>query len=448
MKVLFSNPPWWVSKQKYNLPGGVTKFLWTRGVRAGSRWPHTMVVKSSPDDYVFGDNIPYPFFLGYAASYCKKHTSADIYFRDSIGLSESYEKFYDYIKENKFDMIIVESGTPSWDHDEKILSQVKKILPNIKVVVCGPIFTKGEELLNNKDIFAVLKGEYEKNSVKVINEQISKIYEFDFLTKDEMNNSPFPYYDDLHARIYWDGNPHGQIPPQAQVLSSRGCPYKCIFCVWPATMTSDDPDGNNKRTVRQYSEDYMFNFLSEIHSKYNFNSVFFDDDTFNLGDKHVENMSNMMKKLNLNWTAMCRSDGCSHEKWKLMKDSGCLGVKIGYESGSQRVIDKIINKSLDLEEAKKTTKYLLDIGLKVHGTFTYGLPGETKTDMITTRKYLESLNLTSYQESGTAEIEGTPLSNLNESGLKKYPEGKKDINYNAYQDGQLKISEIKKSTSI
>ena len=153
----------------------------------------------------------------------------------------------------------------------------------------------------------------------------------------------------------------------------------------------------------------MFNFLSEIHSKYNFNSVFFDDDTFNLGDKHVESMSNVMKKLNLNWTAMCRSDGCSHEKWKLMKDSGCLGVKIGYESGSQRVIDKIINKSLDLEEAKKTTKYLLDIGLKVHGTFTYGLPGESKADMITTRKYLESLNLTSYQESGTAVIEGTPL---------------------------------------
>ena len=448
MKILFSNPPWWVSKNKYNLPGGVIKKLWTRGVRAGSRWPHTMVVKSSPDDYVFGDNVPYPFFLGYAAGYCKKNTSAKIFFRDSIGLSESYEKFYEYIKINKFDMIFIESGTPSWDHDEKVLDQIKKILPEVKIVICGPIFTKGDELLNNKNIFAVLKGEYEKNSAEVINQQISKVYNFNFLTKDEMNNSPFPFYDSLHSKIYWDSNPHGQIPPQAHVLTSRGCPYKCIFCVWPATMTSDDPDGNNKRTVRQYSPEYMEGFLTEIIQKYKFNSIFFDDDTFNLGDIHVENICKIMKKLKVDWTAMCRSDGCSFEKWKMMKESGCIGVKIGYESGSQRVIDKIINKKLDLKIAKETTKKLLDIGLKVHGTFTYGLPGETKEDMITTRKYLESLNLTSYQESGTAEIEGTPLSNLEEGGLAKYPEGIKDSNYDKFKDGQIKISEIKKAASI
>ena len=53
---------------------------------------------------------------------------------------------------------------------------------------------------------------------------------------------------------------------------------------------------------------------------------------------------------------MCRSDGCSFEKWKMMKESGCIGVKTGYESGSQRVIDKIINKKLDLKIAKKQPK--------------------------------------------------------------------------------------------
>jgi hypothetical protein len=65
--------------------------------------------------------------------------------------------------------------------------------------------------------------------------------------------------------------------------------------------------------------------------------------------------------------------------------------------------------------------------------------------MLTTRRYLESLNLTSYQESGTAEIEGTPLANLTEDGLAKYPDSIKDKNYQSFQDGQVKISEIKKN---
>jgi radical SAM superfamily enzyme YgiQ (UPF0313 family) len=445
MKVLFSNPPWWEGCKQYSLPGGVIKKLWTRGIRAGSRWPHTMVVKSSPDDYVFGDNIPYPFFLGYAASYCKKNTSSEIYFRDSIGLSESYKKYFDYLRENKFQAIIIETATPAWEHDSKLINEILKILPKVKIVLAGPIFTKGISLIEEGKIFAIMKGEYEKNLADFLNNPKSKIYDFNFLTIDEMNSSPIPYYDDLHSKIYWDSNPHGQIPPQAHVLSSRGCPYKCIFCVWPAAMTSNDPDGTKKRTVRQYSHDYMENFLTEIIGKYKFNSIFFDDDTFNLGDKHVQNISNIMKKLKTDWTAMCRSDGNSLESWKLMKDSGCVGVKIGYESGSQRVIDKIINKKLDLEGAKKTTQYLLNIGLKVHGTFTYGLPGETKEDMLTTRRYLESLNLTSYQESGTAEIEGTPLANLTEDGLAKYPDSIKDKNYQSFQDGQVKISEIKKN---
>ena len=62
-------------------------------------------------------------------------------------------------------------------------------------------------------------------------------------------------------------------------------PYKCIFCVWPATMTGNDPDGTAKRTVRHYGPDYMEAFLTEIVGKYGYRSIYFDDDTFNLGSR-------------------------------------------------------------------------------------------------------------------------------------------------------------------
>ena len=66
-----------------------------------------------------------------------------------------------------------------------------------------------------------------------------------------MNYAPFPYYDENIYDKYFDGNPipMNELSPQDHIWTSRGCPFKCIFCVWPATMTGNDPDGNKKRSV-------------------------------------------------------------------------------------------------------------------------------------------------------------------------------------------------------
>ena len=82
--------------------------------------------------------------------------------------------------------------------------------------------------------------------------------------------------------------------------------------------------------------------------RYSFNTIYFDDDTFNLGNRHVLNMCEVMRKINKPWAAMCRADTIKMETWKVMKDSGCFGVKLGFESGNQFVVDKIVNKHLDL----------------------------------------------------------------------------------------------------
>ncbi|MFM7368775.1 MAG: hypothetical protein ACKO2Z_13490, partial [Sphaerospermopsis kisseleviana] len=112
-----------------------------------------------------------------------------------------------------------------------------------------------------------------------------------------MNQSPFPYFDELHAYRYWDANPIGQRPPHAQIWSSRGCPFKCIFCVWPAAMTGNDPEGKNPRTVRQYSPEYMEAFIRELIERYQYKCIYFDDDTFNLGNRHVLQMCEVMSRI-------------------------------------------------------------------------------------------------------------------------------------------------------
>lgn len=437
MKALFSNPPWWENKEGQ---------YWRAGVRAGSRWPFTYLVRSAPDQFQFGDYLPYPFFMGYAATYTRKQTQTDVRFRDSLAIRESYQTYFQHLQTEKYEYIFIEIATPSWEHDSQLIGKIKKILPDCKIVVTGPITTtKSEEILNNYPVYACIRGEYEKGSVRVINGE-SGIIDHDLLTTEEMNEAPFPYFDELHAHRYWDANPIRQIPPQAQIWSSRGCPFKCIFCVWPAAMTGNDPEGKNTRTVRQYSPEYMEAFVRELVERYQYKCIYFDDDTFNLGNRHVLQMSDVMSRIGIPWSAMCRADTIPLDTWKVMKESGCFGVKLGFESGNQYVVDKIVNKHLDLEYASQAVFEVKRLGMTVHGTFTYGLPGETPEQMLDTKRFIASLPFDTYQESGTAEIEGTPLHTLRQKGqLDRYQGATMDGNYQRQVDGNKKFQGLVES---
>lgn len=447
MKVLFANPPWWAGPTDKKWWGQGWLFRkWRAGVRCGSRWPFTYDAFSKPGKRFFYDYTPYPFFMGYATTYVAKMTGAQALFRDSIALRESYDSFYDYVARHKPEYTFIESATPSWDHDVEVIRELHRKFPDMKIVVTGPItITKGVEILNEPGVVACIKGEYEKGAVKVVN-GATGVIEHDMLTLKEMNDSPYPYYDEEHAHLYFDLNPRWQKFPHAHIWSSRGCPFKCIFCVWPATMTGNDPDGSKVRTVRHYSPEYMEGFIRELVDKYKFRSIYFDDDTFNLGNSHVVKMCGVMKKIGVPWSAMCRADTSKIESWKLMKESGCFGVKLGFESGSQYVVDKIVNKHLDLDFARQAVFEIAKVGMRVHGTFTYGLPGETKEQMMETKRYLKSMPLSSYQESGTAEIEGTPLHTLRLTGkLDAYEGATIDSSYSRQTDGNVKFQDLVKT---
>ena len=107
------------------------------------------------------------------------------------------------------------------------------------------------------------------------------------------------------------------------------------------------------------------------------------------------------------------------------------------------VVDKIVNKHLNLDYAASVVRHLHDIGLIIHGTFTFGLPGETKEQMMDTQRFIASLPFDSVQKSGTAEIEGTPLATLAKEGsLSAYEAATIDENYSAEVDGKVKWDRI------
>lgn len=453
MKILFSNPPWWQQDSD-----GLRI-----GIRAGSRWPFTRASVHEPDKFRFGGYLPVPFFLNSAAAYARKEfPSAKVSIRDSVARGESYSTYMEYLDHLRPDWIIIESATPCWEHDQQLIRVISDNMPETRIIVCGTIVA-GCDFKLPQGAIAAVKGEYEKNISKFIQVQESivnkdsvvfpKPIDFDLLTTEEMNLLPFPIFDEECALNYADGCPSGQKFPQLQVWTSRGCPYKCSFCGWPGTMTGNDPDGTKPRRVRGHSAEWVDGMLLDrlaIAEKAGipYRSIYIDDDTFNLTEKHTIDISLVMRKIDLPWSAMCRADTISESTWELMHDCGCFGVKIGFESGSQRVINQIINKRLDLIEAEKTAKFIRSIGMTVHGTFTVGLPGETQEEQQQTLGFIKRLHeegaIDTHQLSGTAIIEGTPLANIlhSKSILPKYP-GAVPEGYIAKIDGQKKIEDMK-----
>lgn len=435
--VAFLNPPFWALEP---IPNNPTEKYIRRGIRAGSRWPMTMASNFIPDHFQLGSYVPAPIFMQSAAAWVQRHCpEATVILRDSIARGESYQTFDEWWQTAGVTHVILEVGASSWEHDLRYIKAMKRSVPTLRLAVAGPP-ARDFSKQNHPEVDAWLLGEYEKNAVKFVNGQ-SGVIGFDMLTRDELKTAPFPIFDEDCALNYFDSNPLGQAWPHLQLWSSRGCSYKCCFCAWPGTMTSDDPNGDLPRSVRFYDYTWLYDFISYRMANAAargtpIKSIYFDDDCFNLSDRHVLSVCNVMRRIKLPWTAMCRIDTIKRETWESMKESGCVGVKVGFESGSQRVNDEIVHKKLDISDGEKTARWLRSIGLSIHSTWTIGLPGELSHERQQTLNLIKHFSDTgvhdTYQLSGTAEIAGTPLANTKHD----------DPFYVASPDGNKKIEEM------
>ena len=143
--ILFSNPPWWENN--------------VCGVRAGSRWPHTYPAQfNKPDDFRFGEYIPFPFFMAYATSYAR-NKGHETELRDSIALRESYQSYFNFLASKKPEFIVIETATPSWQHDRLVIKEIKRLLPDCKIILTGTISeTSPQQIIEKEGVFAVVKG--------------------------------------------------------------------------------------------------------------------------------------------------------------------------------------------------------------------------------------------------------------------------------------------------
>jgi anaerobic magnesium-protoporphyrin IX monomethyl ester cyclase len=251
--------------------------------------------------------------------------------------------------------------------------------PNIDFVVIGePEHTMFElvdalEQGNIRGLKKIRGIAFIKNKKKVITPPRPVIQNLDSL--------PFPARHLLPMDTYFAAareNPlRGVIhKPWGTMITSRGCPYDCVFCSIHTVMG---------KKWRGRSPENVVDEIEQLVQTYHIEQIDFNDDNMTLDKKRMETICDLIVKrgLDIEWYTPngVRADTLDENLLKKMKESGCKKLRIAPESGVQRVVNQIIKKNLDLKEVEKAVALCKKLGIKVGCFFVIGLIGETKDDI-------------------------------------------------------------------
>lgn len=167
------------------------------------------------------------------------------------------------------------------------------------------------------------------------------------------------------------------------IITCRGCPYSCIFCLGQKMVGSK---------VRKRNPQLV---LDEIETvlRYGFDRINIADDLFIADKERVKEICMGIKERSLKfvWSAFARVDTASQEVFDLMAQAGCDSVSFGVESGNPEML-KRIKKGIKPEQVYSAIKMCQQAGMIAQASFIIGLPGETKETLQKTDKFAQSIN--------------------------------------------------------
>ena len=410
MKVFLFNPLY-----AFPLDGRREKYY----IRSGSRWPHSGIKrKGSLPHY-----LPFPFFLAYAAAWLRKD-GFEVVACDCVALDMPLEGLLARIEAEKPDILFFETTTPTISFDLDAAARIKQRLGGACLVLGGPHSSvyPGEILKTRPEIDFVLIGEYEESllelaralrddlpvsGVKGVYRRAGDGVEFSGPRAliDPLDKLPAPARDMFPASwlpnpgIYWDG--FCQYRPALQVHASRGCPYRCDFCLWNQVMYS-----NGK--YRTFSAGRVVDEMEGLKRRYGAREIYFDDDDFTINAAQVSAIAGEItaRGLDIKWSCMGDAVNLNRELVEKMAASGCVGIKFGVESGSPRVL-KSLGKPLDLAKVRKVVEWCGASRIKTHATFSLGLPEDDEESLRETLEFLNDFEPDSIQVSICTPFPGT-----------------------------------------
>lgn len=378
MKVLFLNPPYFP--------------MFSRESRS------PCVTKSS--------TLYWPMFMAYAAG-CVEQDGNEILVIDSPAMDLDLQATLDRVKEFKPQLAVLNTSTPSINNDMRVGKALKDAF-GCDIAMMGTHATAEplEILEREQAIDYVISGEADYTARELVRflrgdgpDEKKKILGVSWRKGEEMVRNPerpkienldtLPWVSKVYRkhlfscykRYFYGAN----INPLIVILSGRGCPFRCTYCVIPQTLTG--------HTYRKRSIKDVVDEMAYIKAEFpDLGEIFFEDDTFTAHPSRTAELCQEVinRGLKVTWSANARAD-VKFEVLDVMKKAGCRELCVGFESSSMEVL-KNVKKGLAGGMSEKFMESANKAGILIHGCFMVGNLGDTKDTLNGTLEMAKKLN--------------------------------------------------------
>ncbi|USN45021.1 MAG: B12-binding domain-containing radical SAM protein [Candidatus Woesearchaeota archaeon] len=311
----------------------------------------------------------------------------------------------------------------TYKFQKDLINRIKELYPKTLVISGGSAATSVPELLLSKtklDVAAI--GEGEKTILEIAEHVAGKRDLKDvkgimyrkgkkFVKNPpqewaKLDELPWPAYDLMELDIYFKHHNvinEGLLKKRARayksmnIISTRGCPFNCGFCYHlfgRGRIRYRDPK-DVAAEVKFLKDTYGVDFIDII------------DDNTTVNKKFLEELSGLLKELDVHWACASRVSSLDEKTVKLLVESNCKLVGVGIESGSPRIL-KNMNKQSTTALGYRAVKLCRKYGLSISPTFIFGYSGENFSSMLETATFMGKAGIINQFFTITA-YPGTPL---------------------------------------
>lgn len=353
--------------------------------------------------------IYFPLWLSYAAGVLDKK-GYEIQIIDAPAKCWNKDETLAHIKAFNPSLVVVDTSTPSINNDLAFTKRIKAELPSVKTCLVGThVSATVKEILPKESDYVdfIARHEYDYTLPELAEAiegkmDLSDVLGISYCENGELReNADRPYIENLDelpfvSEVYKkylniEDYFYAHVSfPTVSIFSSRGCPSKCFYCMYSQVMFG--------KRYRKRSAKNLFDEVVYITKNFpQVKEILIDDDNFAVDQKNVKEFCELMiqNNIKLKWVVQCRVT-LGYETMVMMRKAGCRLVVVGYESGSQKVLDGM-HKGITLEMSKKFNDAAKKAKMRVHGCFMVGNPGETKETMQETLEFSKKLRMDTVQ---------------------------------------------------
>jgi hopanoid biosynthesis associated radical SAM protein HpnJ len=328
---------------------------------------------------------------------------ADLSLDDVVPLADDHE------------LAVLHTSTPSFASDVRVAEALKRRNPALRVGFVGAHVAvhPGESLQASTAIDFVARTEFDFTIKEVAEGRpLGSVAGLSFREDGRVRHMPerpvledmdaLPYVVDVYRRDltveqYFIGY---LLHPYVSLYTGRGCRSRCTFCLWPQTV------GGQRYRTRSVA--HVVGEIARARRLFpQVKEYFFDDDTFTDDLPRAEAIARGLGTLGVTWSCNAKAN-VPEPTLRVLRDNGLRLLLVGYESGSQAILNNV-RKGIRVDAARRFTRAARDLGIRIHGTFILGLPGETRQTIEETIAYACELDPDTIQVSLAAPYPGTAL---------------------------------------